>query len=83
MTSNKYLPNSGEKGRDTDRLSSDGSTETVYQNGLHDYETTGDFGEPTANAVDIAGTFQKNQAINLSGFLNYSPPYYSCQGRIW
>lgn len=53
MTSNNYLPSS--KGRDSDRLSSDGSTQTVYQNGLHEYETDGNFGEPTANAVNIDG----------------------------
>ncbi|GAA5817043.1 hypothetical protein MFLAVUS_010579 [Mucor flavus] len=52
MTGNNYLPSS--KGRESDRHSSDGSTQTVFQNGLHDYEVTdGNFGEPTANAVNI------------------------------
>lgn len=55
MTSTKYL-HGGEKGRESDQHSSDGSTQTVYQNGLHEYESHGDaFGEPTANAVDIDG----------------------------
>lgn len=57
MTSTHHLQGSiGEKGREYDRHSSDGSTQTVYQNGLHDYESNGDaFGEPTANAVNIDG----------------------------
>jgi hypothetical protein len=83
MTSNNYLPNTGEKGRDSDRLSSDGSTQTVYQNGLHDYETTGAFGEPTANAVDISGKIhdflymicRNNLSTGISNLFNYS-----CQG---
>lgn len=45
---------SSNKGRDSGRLSSDGSTQTVYQNGLQ-YETDGNFGEPNANAVNIEG----------------------------
>lgn len=53
MTSNNYLPSS--KGRESDRLSSDGSTQTVYQNGFQEYETEGNFGEPNANAVNIDG----------------------------
>lgn len=54
MTGNNYLPSS--KGRESDRHSSDGSTQTIYQNELHDYEVTeGNFGEPTANAVNIEG----------------------------
>lgn len=56
MTSNNYLPSNGEKGRDFDRHSSDGSTQTVYQNGIQGFdENDGGFGEPTANAVNIAG----------------------------
>ncbi|CAO3650950.1 unnamed protein product [Mucor hiemalis] len=55
MTSNNYLPSNGEKGRDFDRHSSDGSTQTVYQNGIQGFdENDGGFGEPTANAVNIA-----------------------------
>ncbi|KAG2208507.1 hypothetical protein INT47_010203 [Mucor saturninus] len=49
MTNHDIYPN---KGRDSGRLSSDGSTQTVYQNGLQ-YETDGNFGEPNANAVNI------------------------------
>lgn len=58
MTSHNYLPsNKGEKGRFSDRPSSDeGSVNTVYQNGIPDYDDgEGGFGEPTANAVNIAG----------------------------
>lgn len=53
MTSNNSPPT---KGRESDRHSSDGSTQTVYQNGINDYEVNeGAFGEPNANAVDIEG----------------------------
>lgn len=62
MTSNNHLPSNGEKGRDFDRLSSDGSTQTVYQNGIQDFdENNGGFGEPTANAVNIAGKKKKEK----------------------
>ncbi|EPB81631.1 hypothetical protein HMPREF1544_11651 [Mucor circinelloides 1006PhL] len=65
MTSTHHLQGSiGEKGREYDRHSSDGSTQTVYQNGLHDYESNGDaFGEPTANAVNIDAA--KDEYVDL------------------
>ncbi|KAI9478569.1 MAG: ABC-2 type transporter-domain-containing protein [Benjaminiella poitrasii] len=54
MSYNQNLPTGGEKGRDPDQHSSDGSTATVYQNGLNNYDIgSHSYGEPSANAVDI------------------------------
>lgn len=61
MTSNNNYPSyKGEKGRFSDRPSSDDeSADTVYQNGIPDYDINqGGFGEPTANAVNISSKFE-------------------------
>jgi hypothetical protein len=58
MTSNNFFPTRGDKSSGSDRDSSNGSTQTIYQNGLYDYTNGNDnsYGEPDANAVDISGT---------------------------
>jgi hypothetical protein len=56
MSSNKPLSKEGGYRRDFDQHSSDGSTQTVIQNGTVSYDHVSDsFGEPNANAVDIEG----------------------------
>lgn len=58
MTSNSFLPSRGDKSREFDHHSSDGSTQTIYGNALQDDANGNDnsYGEPDANAVDILGT---------------------------
>jgi hypothetical protein len=79
MTSNSFLPARGDKSRESDRHSSDGSTQTIFQNGLYDYTNANDdsYGEPDANAVNIAGTInaiQQSLKILLIFYLILQPP---------